>query len=142
MIYTYLNSRAEYEACKQARMRCRNASHAAYENYGGRGITFCDEWLGKGGFQKFMEHIGPKPSPELSLDRIDNDKGYEPGNVRWATASEQMLNRRPSVHKYWFHYEGQLQPLSVIASKVTVKYYTLLARVRRSSNPQSVIDAL
>ena len=66
-------------------------------NYWDRGIRVCEAW--QNDFMAFYNHIGPKPSPELSLDRIDNDRGYEPGNVRWATRSQQMKNRRPSAYK-------------------------------------------
>jgi hypothetical protein len=52
----------------------------------------CDEWIES--FDLFLAHIGPKPDPRMSLDRIDNSKGYEPGNVRWATWPEQLKNRR------------------------------------------------
>ena len=63
-----------------------------WDNYGGRGITMSDEFINS--FQTFIEHVGPKPSPDLSLDRIDNSRGYERGNLRWATRSEQAQNRR------------------------------------------------
>lgn len=77
--------------------RCNNASQQNYKDYGARGIRVCDEWSGEFGFEKFFEHVGPKPSPKHSIDRIDGSKGYEPGNVRWATWAEQRLNRA-SVH--------------------------------------------
>lgn len=60
--------------------------------YFDRGIAVCAEW--RNSFEKFFAHIGPKPDRDLSIDRIDNDRGYEPGNVRWATAREQRLNQR------------------------------------------------
>lgn len=63
-------------------------------DYSGRGIAVCSEWKGVGGFERFLAHIGPRPSSEHSLDRIDNDSGYAPGNVRWATRSVQAFNRR------------------------------------------------
>lgn len=72
--------------------RCTNPSHPAFKNYGGRGISVCDEW--RRDFSAFIEHIGPRPSNDHSLDRIDNERGYEPGNVRWATRGEQAKNRR------------------------------------------------
>jgi len=73
--------------------RCHNPSHAASRYYGGRGITVADEW--RDNFTAFYAHIGPKPSPDHSLDRINNDGNYQPGNVRWATWSQQNKNRRP-----------------------------------------------
>lgn len=93
--------KSEYDALCNAIHRCHNAEHMAYYNYGARGITVCDEWRASGGegFQVYMETIGPRPDPLLTLDRIDNDGHYEPGNVRWASRKEQRANRRDSVKK-------------------------------------------
>lgn len=87
----------EHRSWKHAKERCFNPDDASYENYGGRGITMCQEWAES--FEAFYAHIGPKPKG-LTLDRIDNERGYEPGNVRWATYSQQSYNRRP---KRWRH---------------------------------------
>lgn len=85
---------AEYCALKNAIHRCHNEDHIAYYNYGARGIRVCDEWRTKNGFFDFLAHIGKRPGPEYSLDRIDNDRNYEPGNVRWADRKTQQQNRR------------------------------------------------
>src|SRR5580692_9472058 len=81
--------------------RCSNPKQASYKDYGGRGIAICDRWSrGDGertGFECFLADMGPKPSPAHTLDRRENDGNYEPRNCRWATRSEQMLNRR--AHK-------------------------------------------
>jgi hypothetical protein len=74
--------------------RCHNPRHPKFHLYGGCGIAVADEWHGPEGFASFRAHIGPRPSLKHSVDRIDNAKGYEPGNVRWATQSEQMRNTR------------------------------------------------
>lgn len=74
--------------------RCYNPKVAAYKYYGARGITVCDRW--RLSFLNFLNDMGEKP-PGKSLERIDNNRGYEPGNVRWAVTSEQNANRRNSI---------------------------------------------
>lgn len=86
---------SEYSAWLAMRKRCNDPNNKAYRNYGARGIKVCAEW--QDDFEAFLAHVGPKPSPDLSIDRIDNDKGYEPGNVRWADRSTQSRNRRPFI---------------------------------------------
>jgi hypothetical protein len=86
----------EYRAWKEMQARCYNESHPKRHLYGGRGITVADEWRGSDGFRAFLAHVGRRPSSKHSLDRIRVDGNYEPGNVRWATATEQNRNRRNS----------------------------------------------
>lgn len=82
----------EYRAWQQMKNRCNNQADPKYPHWGGRGIAVCKEW--ESSFVAFYEHIGPKPGESYSVDRIDNDGNYEPGNVRWATKKEQAANRR------------------------------------------------
>jgi hypothetical protein len=74
--------------------RCRNTNALNYPLYGGRGITVCARWKGPNGFPNFLQDMGICPRGK-SLDRIDVNGNYEPGNVRWATAKEQRANQRP-----------------------------------------------
>lgn len=88
-------SREPEYACWQAiKKRCYNQKTSGYKHYGGRGITVWDGWLPRSGYEDFLAHIGRRPSPRHSIDRIDNSRGYEPGNVRWATQGEQNRNSR------------------------------------------------
>lgn len=82
----------EHNAWNAMKARCLNPSHSAFANYGGRGITVCDAW--RESFVRFLQDMGPRPSAEHSLDRIDNDGNYQPGNCRWATRGQQNANTR------------------------------------------------
>lgn len=95
-----------YEVYLQLVARCHNPAHPRYADYGARGITVCDEW--RSDFHAFVaavgerpEGVGPSGRSLWSIDRIDNSGGYEPGNVRWATYSDQAHNKRA------YGYEGR-----------------------------------
>jgi hypothetical protein len=81
-----------YKAWLSMINRCYCDSTPSAKNYKARGITVCPRW--RNSFKAFIEDIGPKPHPSLTLERIDNDGNYEPGNVRWATYKEQSRNKR------------------------------------------------
>lgn len=106
--------------------RCHNLSDDSYCIYGAKGITVCREW--RDSFNAFLEHVGDKPTPKHTLDRIDNSKGYEPGNVRWATMGEQLLNN--SRTKY-LTCDGKTQSMKEWSEELGIKYTTLRARIRQ-----------
>lgn len=79
--------------------RCRNKNHKSYEDYGGRGIMVFFMWIGKGGFEEFLRDVGKRPSRKHTLDRINPNGNYEPGNVRWATISVQNSNKSGFIYE-------------------------------------------
>jgi hypothetical protein len=86
----------EYSTWSAMKARCIYVESKDFYRYGGKGIFICSEWANS--FEAFFEHIGPAPSNQHSIDRIDNLKGYEPNNVRWATKTQQQRNKSNSVY--------------------------------------------
>ncbi len=103
--------------------RCGNPNDLSFKNYGGRGITVCNRWIR---FSKFLEDVGERPSKEHSLDRIDNDGNYEPGNVRWVTRDVQVRNNR---RNRWIVFNGQRKVLTDWANDLGINVYTLWGRI-------------
>jgi len=108
--------------------RCYNKNNKSYQSYGARGITVCDRWLGKDGFKNFMDDMGVKPTPNHTLDRIDNNKGYTPDNCRWATYTDQLNNRRNSR---LIEYMGKTQTLAEWSLETGIGWHTLRQRIDR-----------
>jgi len=105
--------------------RCNNPRNKAYAHYGGRGISVCDRWSA---FETFYEDMGPRPSPNHSIDRIDNAKGYCKVNCRWATQTTQNRNsRRNRV----LTFNGKAMCLSEWSEQLSISIQTLHSRLRR-----------
>jgi hypothetical protein len=119
----------EYRSWTHMIGRCHNEGDAAYLMYGWRGISVCAEW--RVSFEAFYEFIGPAPSGEHSIDRIDNDRGYEPGNVRWATPTEQNSNKRNNVFVDAF---GERKTVAEWARTLGLKAQTIEGRMKRGDH--------
>ena len=107
---------AMYARYKQIKQRTGNPNSKNYHNYGGRGITMCEEW--RQSYTAFLAYMGEPPFPKATIERIDNDKGYEPGNVRWATYAEQIYNQRNRSSKY--KYPGVRRTKDTYWSQITI----------------------
>lgn len=110
----------EYAVWSRMVRRCHNPDAAAYNLYGGRGITVCEAW--RKDFAAFIADMGPRPSSKHSIDRINTNGGYSPDNCRWATALEQVRNRRTTVR-----IDGI--PLAALTAAGSVKYATAHKRL-------------
>jgi hypothetical protein len=115
--------------------RCTNPKRQKYALYGARGVTVCDRW--RESFANFLADMGPKPSPVHTIDRVDNEKGYEPGNCRWATPKEQARNLRCNV---LVPHLGQMRPLAEVAEAHGVKLPTAWARLRKGRTLAEVLS--
>lgn len=116
----------EYSVWANMKARCNRENHPKYTEYGGRGIKVCDRW--QLSFMDFLRDVGFRPDGDFSLDRIDNEGDYEPGNVRWASRSEQQVNRR---NNHYLTFKGQTMTISQWAKKLGLTHDLIDTRIRR-----------
>lgn len=115
-----------YNIWKGIIQRCENPHHTHFADYGARGIVMCPRW--REDFFAFVADVGERPSPSHTLDRKDNDRGYEPGNVGWATQAAQMNNTRKTVTISW---RGRTYTLSEAMEVTGLDRATLAWRIKR-----------
>ena len=105
--------------------RCRHSSNREFHNYGGRGIKVLEEWQGSRGFARFLAYMGERPEGK-TLDRVDPNGDYVPGNVRWASVKEQSFNKRNTKI---LTYQGVTRPLVEWADLLGIKRSCLHMRL-------------
>jgi len=114
--------------------RCTRPTSRFYPNYGGRGIRVCDKWLHD--YPAFIADVGPRPSPEMMLERKDNDRNYEPGNVVWATPTEQARNKSTT---HWLTVKGERKSLAEWAEITGICPRTLWQRTELGWTDERVV---
>lgn len=131
---------SEYRTWINMKTRCYNDKYPEYFLYGGRNIALCDRW--RDSFENFYADMGPKPEPKrkYSIDRINNNGNYEPGNCRWATSREQNNNRRSNR---LITYQNRTQTLSQWAEELNIDIKILWNYLYRSHKSlESIILSL
>lgn len=129
---TYTRTYSSWQNMKQ---RCLNSGpkNPVYNRYGGKGVTVCERWLT---FDNFLSDMGERPVGK-TLDRIDNARGYEPGNCRWSTPAEQALNR--SRHITFVTHEGRTMCMSHWARELGLTKTCVYTRMRRGDTPRQAL---
>lgn len=123
-----------YHVWKNMMRRCLNSNSPYYYRYGKRGITVCKKWLL---FKNFFEDMSPTYKEYLSLDRIDNNKGYSKKNCRWTTKKIQANNKENNV---FLTLNNETLTASQWAEKLKIKPHTILQRVRNNWTPEQVLQ--
>lgn len=129
-----VNEMTEYRSWQAMKKRVNNPSHPAYQKYGGRGIIIDDKW--NESFNDFYNDMGPKPSPEYSIERIDNNGNYCKENCKWGTKEEQSANRSTSL---FYVVDGEKITLSKIARKYGINYKRLYWYVKNGLSLEEAI---
>lgn len=129
-----LTGMPEYRVWCGMRQRCNDKNHPSYRRHGSRGIKVCDRW---NDFRLFLADMGPRPSPDHTIERKDNDGNYEPGNCRWATWDEQAANRSSNR---WITISGVTKLMSHWADEFGLHPATLKTRIDSGWPPERWFD--
>lgn len=121
-----MHKSSEYDCWNAIRSRCNNPKNIGFAHYGGRGIRVCDRW--QNDFPAFFADMGKKPSKEHSIERIDTNGNYEPGNCRWATKFQQANNYR-RTHRLTLN--GVTRGATEWARIIGISAYTIIHRIQR-----------
>lgn len=125
----------EYSTWQKIKSRCLNPDDPCYPNYGGRGITIEAEWIND--FPAFLAHIGRAPTPRHTVDRIDNERGYIKGNLRWASYQEQARNRRNNV---FVDFRGKRMVKAAFCRAIGIDGGTLNYWLKKGYSPEQVYE--
>lgn len=117
-------------------IRCTNPNDRNYGNYGGRGITVCDRWLGDDGYAHFESDIGKRPTLKHTLERRNNDQGYDPNNCYWATKVAQGANRRATVN---VTVNGRTQCIAAWAREIGISATAFSSRVKNGDTGERLL---
>lgn len=128
-----LSGSPEHNVWSHLKRRCLNPKDAAYERYGGRGITIYEPWVDD--FAAFYAHVGPRPTPQHTIERINNNGGYEPGNVKWDTRTAQARNRRSNR---LVTYQGQTFCVAEWADITGMPMQRITQRLKRGWEPEQI----
>lgn len=126
----------ENAAWRHMKDRCCNPKSQRFDRYGERGIKVCERWINS--FENFYSDVGPRPSSEHSLGRIDNDGDYEPGNVRWETDDQQNSNREDSRI---VEYQGESITITELGRRRGVCSRTLYCRLESGWDEADIVNA-
>ena len=126
----------EYVAWCDMIARCENPQNTNYAKYGARGIRVCRRW--RRSYADFFADVGTRPAKGFSLGRVDNERGYEPGNVRWQTHREQQNNRRDTRR---VDYRGETKPLAEWVVELGLSYHRVLQRLLAGWCPERAFEA-
>ena len=126
---------SEYNIWTLIKNRCYNEKYARYKDYGGRGITMSKEW--KESFESFYRDMGPRPSLEHSINRLENDKGYSKDNCNWATQIEQQNNRSSNVY---CEFDGEIKTLTEWCRELDLPYEKIRRRMHEGMNFEDAAD--